>query len=55
MSSRCFKGKEGGKSRIKLSLPPKRLYARQIAFPYSFARINVWRLGTSLGGYCKLL
>ena len=44
-------GKEGMKNEKRRhfsSLLPKRLCARQIAFPYSFARINKWRLGTSL-------
>ena len=36
----------------EFSLLPKRLCARQIAFPYSFARINKWRLGTSLSLLC---
>ena len=35
-------------SRHFSSLLPQRLCASQIAFPYSFARINKWRLGTSL-------
>ena len=31
------------------SLLPKQLCARQIAFPYSFARINKWRTGYESG------
>lgn len=50
MSSRCIKGRKQ-ENREVLSLPPKRHCGRQIAFPYSFARINKWRLGPSLGGY----
>ena len=47
VSSRCVKGRKE-----EFSLLPKRLCARQIAFPYSFAKINKWRLGTSLSLLC---
>ena len=43
MSSRCIKGRKKDKR-----LLPKRLCTRQFAFPYSFARMNKWRLSTSL-------
>ena len=43
MSSRCIRGRQKDKR-----LLPKRLCTRQFAFPYSFARMNKWRLGTSL-------
>ena len=51
VSSLCIKGrKEEKREATSLFLPlPKRLCARQVAFPYSFARKNTeWRLGTSL-------
>ena len=43
VSSRCIRGRKKDKR-----LLPKRLCTRQFAFPYSFARMNKWRLGTSL-------
>ena len=56
VSFRCIQGrKKNAKRRQFFSLLPKRLCARQTAFPCSFAKISKWRLGTSVPNFVKLM
>ena len=49
MSLGCIQGRKKNAKRRQFSFViPKRLCARQTAFPCSFAKISKWRLGTIL-------